>query len=579
MVVTASQQRVDVPILIVGAGPVGLAHSIELSRYGVPHLVLGRDMATSAHPRANAINARSMEHYRRLGLSKTIRKSGLPLDHPSDIVYVTRLDGLEITRVPIPSRGEAIQALERGDTMGWPTPELPHILSQIYLEEILLDAAEEHSSAEIRLGWQVISLVEYEDSVEVVAENLHTGEQHRITTSWLVGADGASSTIRSLIGAKLEGGRAERVFLGGSTIAVYFESPELQSMLAGREARMYLIFNPEQRGGGFAINGTDRFVFHVQAPPGTDPQTIDERPLIAGLVGHDFEYKLLSRLVWNAGLSLVADKLSSRRIFLAGDAAHLFTPTGGFGMNTGLDEAANLSWKLAAMVQGWGGASLPSTYNFERRPIAIRNVNAAARIADLLMAIPMPPDIERESGVGEAARAETADRIQAAVKEEAMTFGIQFGVRYEGSPIVLPDGTAPTPDIPTEYIPVARPGSRLPHVALAGGSIYDELGTGFTLLCIGIPETSATDAYTPSELKAPLIVRRIDHDGLAELYEARYVLVRPDQHVAWRGQEMPDDFSAILERACGFGLGETSDPAASGPQSDKLTVQTTNVYS
>lgn len=554
MAVEASEQRVDVPVLIVGAGPVGLNHSIELSRYGVPHLVLGRDMATSAHPRANAISARSMEHYRRLGLSKPIRMAGLPLDHPSDIVYMTRLDGLEITRVPIPSRGQAIEALERGDTMGWPTPELPHILSQIYLEQILLDAAAKEPAAEIRLGWQIVSLVEHDDFVEVEAEDLKTGERHRITTSWLVGADGASSTIRSEIGAKLEGGRAERVFLGGSTIAVYFESPELQSILAGSEARMYLVFNPEQRGGGFSINGTDRFVFHVQAPKDTDPQTIDERPLITGLVGRDFEYKLLSRLVWNAGLSLVTDTLSSRRIFLAGDAAHLFTPTGGFGMNTGLDEAANLSWKLAAMVQGWGGASLPATYNFERRPTAIRNVNAAARIADLLMAIPMPPNIEHDSGAGEAARADTARRIQAAVREEAMTFGIQFGVRYEGSPIVLPDGSPPTPDLPTEYIPVARPGSRLPHVALASGSIYDELGIGFTLLCIGVSEARVTDTFALSELKAPLTVRRIDHDGLAELYEARYILVRPDQHVAWRGQEMPADLGALLDRACGFCL-------------------------
>lgn len=315
---------------------------------------------------------------------------------------------------------------------------------------------------------------------------------------------------------------------------------------------MYQVFNRELRAGGFAINGSNRFVFHFQAPEGTDPDALDARSYFTALAGQEFEYEVLSRLVWSAGLTLVAESMSTKRIFLAGDAAHLFTPTGGLGMNTGIDEAANLSWKLAATELGWGAPQLPGTYATERRPIAVRNVNEASRIADLLVGLDVPVAIEDSGEEGRRARKRAGDQIAAAVTQEALTRGLQFGTRYEDSPITIADGTPAPPDSPTEYIPTARPGSRLPHVMLAEGPIYDQLGPWFTLLCIGVPVETVTAGLDLESLGIPVTVKRVDHDDLSTTYGAVYVLVRPDQHVAWRSVQPPASLCEILEIASGW---------------------------
>lgn len=545
------QREVDAPVVIVGSGPVGLAHSIELSRFGVDHLVLGLEMTTAQHPKANAINARSMEHFRRLGLARKVRAEGLPLDYPIHIAYMTRLNGTELARFKLATRGQAIQAAADGTSLGWPTPEHPHSLSQIFLEKILLDAASDSAHSDIRLGWEVTSVTEYEEFVEVQARERVTGVEHQFTTRWLVGCDGARSAVRSSMGVNYEGDCKKRSYLGGSTVAIYIESDELEQILSGHEALMYQVFNGELRAGGFSINGSNRFVFHFQAPEGTDPEALDARSYFDALAGQKFQYKVLSRLVWSAGLTLVAESMSTNRRFLAGDAAHLFTPTGGLGMNTGFDEAANLSWKLAATEHGWGGPVLLGTYATERRPVAVRNVNAASRIADIIVGLEVPAAIEDSGAAGEAARKLAGEKITAAVTEEALTRGLQFGVRYDDSPIIIADGTPAPSDSPTNYVPTARPGSRLPHFKLAEGPIYDQLGPWFTLLCIGVPTESAVSGFDLESLSIPVTLKRVDHVGLSKAYGAVYVLVRPDQHVAWRGMQPPADLQGILEIASG----------------------------
>jgi len=549
------QRHADVPVVIVGSGPIGLAHSIELSRYGVDHLVLGLEMSTAQHPKANAINARSMEHFRRLGLARNIRAEGLPLDYPIHIAYLTRLNGTELARFKLASRGEVIQADAAGTPLGWPTPEHPHSLSQIFLEKILLEAARDSAHSDIRLGWEVTALTEHDEFVEVQARERVTGADHRFVTRWLVGCDGARSTVRRSMGVAYEGDRKKRSYMGGSTVAIYIESDELQRILSGHEALMYQVFNRELRAGGFSINGSNRFVFHFQAPEGTDPDDLDARTYFKALAGQEFQYTTLSKLVWSAGLTLVAESMSTKRMFLAGDAAHLFTPTGGLGMNTGFDEAANLSWKLAAMELGWGAPALLDTYATERRPVAVRNVTAASRIADLIVGLDVPPAIEDLGAAGEAARRLAGEKITAAVTEEALTRGLQFGVRYEDSPIIVADGTPEPPDSPTEYVPTARPGSRLPHFMLADGPIYDQLGPWFTLLCIDASTEGAVAGADLESLSVPVTLKRVDHDDLLAAYGAAYVLVRPDQHVAWRGMQPPTDLQGLLEIACGSGRG------------------------
>lgn len=549
----------EIPIVIVGTGPVALTMSLELSRLGVRHVALGEELTTARHPKANHIAARSMETFRKLGLSGQVRLGGLPADYPCDVVYLTRLNGIEIARFKLPSRNQVVQAANEGHAFQWQTPEHPHRISQIFLEKMLFDAAVASPYADIRLGWRVTEIEEAADHVAISVIETESGEPHSIRARYVVGADGARSIARDSIGAQFVGDKVRRTFLGGSTLAVYFESADLQGILKGKEGLLYQTFNPELRSGGFSINGADRFVFHFQVPEGSDPDSIDERPLLTKIVGRDFEYNLLSRITWTAGLALVVDKMATDRIFLAGDAAHLFTPTGGFGLNTGIDEASNLSWKLAAAVQGWGSDALLATYASERRPVAVRNVKAASQIADRLVGLQIPADIEEKSARGDSSRAAVADVIQDVVRQEAVTQGVQLGVRYEGSPIIIPDGTPPTEDDPTIYIPTARPGSRLPHVMLSDGPIFDKLAVGFTLLCLGVD--GPTDEQL-SGIEAPLTVKSIDQDGVADFYQARYVLVRPDQHVAWRGQDLPADLRAIVRTACRLGA---SDAETQGP--------------
>jgi hypothetical protein len=255
--------------------------------------------------------------------------------------------------------------------------------------------------------------------------------------------------------------------------------------------------------------------------------------------------------MWTAGQALVADSFGSGRVFLCGDAAHLFTPTGGFGMNTGIDDAANLAWKLAAAAQGWGGPELLASYEAERRPIAIRNTGAAHRLARNVGDVPMSPDLEEDSEAGAAARAE-AGAFLAGFGEEFASLGIQLGARYDGSPLVVPDGTEPPPDDPAVYVPASCPGGRAPHVRLADGtSLFDRLDAGFTLLCLAGTGNAARDLEAEARDRGvPFSLVEVGDAVARELYPRDYTLIRPDRHVAWRGDSLPGP-SGLLDRVTG----------------------------
>lgn len=547
-----SPKAVDVPVLIVGAGPVGLTLSIDLAKRGVRHMVLGDALTTSTHPKCNMTNARSMEHFRRLGLSEKIRFGGLPADYPADIVYITRLAAEELARVRFPSAREAVE--RRNIRNPWPTPELPHRISQIFIEKILIDAATTQAEADIRQGWRVNQIEDFGDRVLVHAENLVDGEHKVFTCRWLVGCDGGRSTVRKQAGIAYMGESAkQRDIFGGTMIATYYESPDLGLILGPRRGFMYWTLNSEVRSVTVTIDGENRFLTHIQVPEGADPETIDIDDVIARIVGKPIALKVLSSAVWNAGFSLVADTYVKGNVFLAGDAAHLFTPTGGFGMNTGIDDVANLAWKLAACEKGWGGARLLESYDLERRPIGHRNTSAASKIADVISGFRVPRDIEDEGPAGRAARDDVAAQMSHVAVEEFQTIGIQLGVRYENSPLISPDGTPPGPDQPTRYVPSARPGARLPHVMIGERPIYDLLGLDFTLLDVRGDNTDVAIAVNAARKRGiPISAVSAASSAAETLYGASIVLVRPDQHVAWRGQAIPSDFVAILDRARGM---------------------------
>jgi hypothetical protein len=262
--------------------------------------------------------------------------------------------------------------------------------------------------------------------------------------------------------------------------------------------------------------------------------------IVARALGRTLEIEVISMAPWTAGRALVAERFSDRRVFLCGDAVHLFTPTGGLGMNTGIDDAANLAWKLAAMIQGWGGPALLGSYETERQPVAVRNTTAARQLARNVQSVDVDEAIESPGPDGDAERERVGARLRQ-FGEEFASIGVQLGARYDGSPIVLSDGTAPPPDSPDVYMPSACPGGRVPHLRLRdGSSLFDRLGLGFTLL--RTDPSADVDRLTRLALsqRVPLDIVDIDHTGARDFYEAALVLVRPDQHVAWRGSRITD---------------------------------------
>jgi 2-polyprenyl-6-methoxyphenol hydroxylase-like FAD-dependent oxidoreductase len=548
--------RRDAAIIVVGAGPAGLMLANELGRRAVATLVLETAPSTSTHPRANATQARTMEYFRRLGIADRIRAQGLPPDYPTDVAYFTRYTGYELARFQLPSSSEA-RLLARRLGGSWSAAELPHRCSQLFIERVMRQAAEALPAVTLAFGWRVIGFRADGDGVAVEAERVESGERRRFSAAFLVGCDGPRSIIRRQLGLSYEGeGGAVRDFMGGRMHAIHLRAPQLYSMIRGGRAWMYWTVNPDRRALMAAIDGAQDFVFSAQLKPDEDATEISEakaRAIFFEALGAECPIEMLGRQSWTAGLTLVAERFGAGRVWLAGDAVHLFTPTGGLGYNTAVEDAVNLAWKLAAVVQGWGGPGLLASYERERRPIALRNTGYARRFADSVGLYTAPAAIEADSPAGAAARRDAGAYLDAHARAEFDIPGITFGTRYDGSPLVVSDGTAPPPDAANLYTPTATPGGRAPHAWLAdGGSLYDCLGFDFALLRLGPrPPDTASFADTARRACIPLRVVDIAADEVRELYGADLALLRPDQIVAWRGNTPPADPAALLARLTG----------------------------
>jgi len=548
--------RRDAAIIVVGAGPAGLMLANELGRREVATLVLEAGPSTSTHPRANATQARTMEYFRRLGIADRIRAQGLPADYPTDVAYFTRYTGYELARFQLPSSAEA-RELARRLTGSWSAAELPHRCSQLFIERIMREAAEALPAVKMAFGWRVVGFSETEDGVTVDAERVADGERCRFSAAFLVGCDGPRSTIRRQLGFRYEGeGGAVRDFMGGRMHAIHLRAPQLYSMIRGGRAWMYWTVNPDRRALMAAIDGVRDFVFSAQLKPGEDATEVSEakaRAIFFEALGAECSIEMLGRQSWTAGLTLVAERFGEGRVLLAGDAVHLFTPTGGLGYNTAVEDAVNLAWKLAALVQGWGGPGLLASYEHERRPVALRNTGYARRFADSVGLYIAPAALEADSPAGAVARREAGVYLHAHARAEFDIPGITFGTRYDGSPLIIADGTAPPPDAANLYTPTATPGGRAPHAWLADGrSLYDRLGFDFALLQLGPkPPDSASLTEEARRARIPLRVVEIAAEEVRDLYGADLVLLRPDQIVAWRANTPPPDPAAFLARLTG----------------------------
>lgn len=546
-------------VVIVGAGPVGMVLALELARYGV-HSVLVEQVdaadgypATLRYPKGNTHNARTMEHYRRLGLVDAVRAVGLPSDHPTDVAYFTTMAGYELQRLRMPSSEEKLNALA-GAAPGDQVPEPLHRANQMYVERVLFDRVRTTPEVTLLYGWSYTGHRDTGTGVEVSLAQVRDGAERTVRVDYLVGCDGPRSEVRRSLGISYQGEDArEEGFMSGVTRSVYLRIPDLLARAVRHPAWQYWVLRPDSVCNLITLGDEHEYLFHAVRGEAEGDDAV--RRLVRECVGLPVDVQVLEGREWIAGRALVAQRYGQGRVQLCGDAVHLFTPTGGFGMNTGIDDAANLAWKLAASVHGWAGDGLVDSYGAERRPVGVRNTRAALNLAKGLKGIPLGPVLEAATAEGERARA-TAAGVLAGFAEEFASLGIQLGARYDGSPLVVADGTEPPPDEPVRYVPSATPGGRAPHVWLgAGRSLYDTFGRGFTLLRLAGGDDASGFARAAADRGVPLAIVDVPGDPARntarDLYGADLVLVRPDQHVAWRGNAPPEDPDALLAAVTG----------------------------
>ncbi|MGJ5180838.1 FAD-dependent oxidoreductase [Bradyrhizobium oligotrophicum] len=526
-------------VLIVGGGPCGLMLANELGRRGVSAVLIDEKPGTAFNPQANATQARTMEHYRRLGFADEIRRAGLPADYPTDVAYFTRYTAHELARFQLPSAARATE-LVKGLSGSWSAAELPHRVSQKFVEAILRRHATELPGIQLHYGHRLIGHVADEDGIAAEVERLSDGVRFRICAAFLVGADGPRSLVRQSLGISYGGSTGvQRDFMGGRMLAVYLRSTDFYAGVPHAKAWMYVCFNRDRRAFMASVNGRDEFAFHTQLRPGEDESAItvdDAKAAFQRACGAAIPCEVLSHLTWTAGHALVAESMHRGRVFLGGDAAHLFTPTGGLGYNTAIEDAVNLGWKLASVIKGISPLSLLDSYEAERRPLALRNTDYARRFADSLGLFAAAPEIEEATEGGAEARRIAGAYLDQHARAEFNIPGITFGGRYDGSPIIVSDGTAPPPDAANVYVPSACPGGRAPHAWLEQGvSLYDRFGFEWTLLRFegcDVDEDQLNEAA--GSPRADLRIVTLPR-ALRDLYEADLALIRPDQIVAWRG--------------------------------------------
>jgi 2-polyprenyl-6-methoxyphenol hydroxylase-like FAD-dependent oxidoreductase len=542
----------SIPVLIVGGGPVGLALAGDLGWRGVRCLLVEQSDGSIYQPRQDLVGIRTMEFCRRWGLVAAVESSPYPRDVVQDNVYVTSLTGYELGRERFPSMGN-----ERPPSV---SPQKRERCPQNMFDPILRAFAASHPSVELRYRTRVLSLTQDADHVSATVEDLDHGRRYDIRAQYLAGCDGARSLMREQLGIGMSGNPALTY-----TTNVIFRCPHLVSLHDKGEAYRFIILGSEGTWSTIvAINGRDQWRFSIIRGPERRELTGEEiHAALRRAVGIDFDYQILTVLPW-VRRELVANRYAEGRGFILGDAAHAMSPTGGFGMNTGIGDAVDLSWKLAAVLEGWGPPALLDSFEAERRPIGVRNVAEASRNLQRMLS-PRPPAIlldETEDGA--RARAQLGREFSELMRHEWFTLGVHLGYRYEGSPICWPDGTAAPPDEPGVYVPTARPGHRAPHAWLADGrSTLDLFGRSFALLGIDAEVADAAPLLEAADRRrVPMRFVPLDEPDLLGLYQCRLVLVRPDGHVAWRDDHAPPDPLALVDRIRGaaFGLGRGASP-------------------
>lgn len=534
----------DSQVLIAGAGPVGLTMAIELGRRGIKVLLVDKRSGFGKLPKMERCNARTMENFRRMGISAPIRAAGLDNDMPMDVFICLE----NIVNPPLIHHAyasvNALRAKYHATTDGSTAAEPYQLISQYTLEPLLRDLSKRYDNVQIVFHHELIDFTQ--DETGVTAQlRLADGTVAEARADYLVGCDGASSTVRERLGFVLEGESLLQM-----RQALFYSEDLLERIPIGI-GRHYHIADGTN---SFMIVQDDKKHFSMHA---TIPSDEKMAPLFERIVGFPIKYKQLYEGGWQQRLML-ANHYRNRRVFLAGDSAHLVIPTGGLGMNTGHADAVDLSWKLAAVLHGWGGPALLDSYEAERRPIGARNIAASRRAAKgrRQWRQQWRPEITEDSPAGEAIRAQV---IAVAEREQRWSndlYGIELGYQYTNSPILVgaSEGTDMA-DVESgfSYRPVVQVGYRLPNTWMSDGrSIQDVIGDEYALI-VNKNNPPHLDLLEKEfrRIGASLCVVQLDTVEAVAVYGNDLLLLRPDLHIAWQGPELPENPALLVATVTG----------------------------
>jgi 2-polyprenyl-6-methoxyphenol hydroxylase-like FAD-dependent oxidoreductase len=514
--------------------------ALDLAWRGIDVIVAEQNHAEQmSGVKCNHVAARTMEIFRRLGIAGIVRDAGLPANHANDVAFRTSAIGEDFARIQIPCRRDRYIRKDGPDGW-WPTPEPPHRINQIYLDPLLADQARQRPNIRYLNGIRIADFNQSESGV--VAEAFVADKRFTIEANYMIGCDGPSSMVRREIGAQMTGDA-----MIGRTQSSYIRAPKLRGMMGAEPAWSTQVINPRRSANMFAVDGRETWLIHnyLRADE-TDFGAIDSDACIRALLGEGVEYEVLTQENW-VGRRMLADRFRDRRVFICGDAAHLWVPFAGYGMNAGIADATNLSWMLAGVLQGWADPDILAAHEAERWPITEQVSHYAMDTAAALMKArgAVPADIETSA----EARAMLGHQMLALHTPQFCCGGLNFGSYYDRSPIIAYDGATPPPYTMDTFTPSTVPGCRTPHIWLHDGrSLYDAMGSGYTLLRFD-PSVSAESLIAAANRRGvPLSV--LD-TKTAVPYTEKLVLSRPDQHVAWRGNELPMDTIGLVDRIRG----------------------------
>jgi 2-polyprenyl-6-methoxyphenol hydroxylase-like FAD-dependent oxidoreductase len=538
----AMSDAFETAVLIVGGGPVGFALALDLATRGTRSTLVERDAGTGLEllAKAGTLNERTMEYCRWLGISDAVANVGFPDDHPRDTVYCTSLNGSVLGRDYRPSTQDRVPAPE--------TPEILRKCPQFLFDPLLAKAVQERGLTDVRYGTSWLAASQDTGGVTAILRAGRDGRTIRGRARYLVACDGAGSAVREALGIRFEGSQLDY----SVSAMIEFEDLENHHPL-GRDERYMFIGTEGTWANLTAVDGRKLWrLTLVGSEERLAPEHLDVDAVVRRAVGHDRAAWIVRRVMPWRRSQFTAERFGAGRVLLAGDAAHTTSPTGGHGLNTGLGDVSDLGWMLDALVRGWGGDGLLEAYDAERRPVAIRNGASSTQNYGAWVRSAGREHVLDDTPEGEAQRRAVGAQMNAMLRQEWHSFGVAMGYRYDSSPIVVPDGTLPTPDDPSEYVPTARPGHRAPHARLGGGrSTLDLFGDGFTLLRLGVRGDVRPRADAAAAAGLPLRVVGIDDPAVARLYERPVVLVRPDGIVAWRGDALPGDVAGLVATVSG----------------------------